>query len=569
MATSEYIPGDKFGERFLTSQELRRYAYDLKLTETSFSDSLLPFLEQERLLVPICRVRYPAEIIRRWWQADNPSLVDPSLPVEMNDARVEAARELYRKIQDWPRYGLVSATLQSHPLDTIDAAHEEFIERHITATPFQPWETFTVTAGQENGHPISENAVTSYYHYWQVFLLAEVLRMGVSVLLDLRDEDVCQKLYEGKLADIAPERQRGIIHLATVRTIQEFPQYQSAFDALAFYYAYRDYAAQVIIRGQKGPSYHVTADQQQNMLRAHDRSLALEACERWRVNRQAILNFLKWQCGRWQEWDQRDQQRLTDAYKRNIARTTRWYMVLTGKIDDQVITEVGDVLGRGRPTLEVIVPSWVKVQKETAARSLKHWIKPSMTPLAPVGYDVSDADCQAFLYWIETIRFFEVFLHFERLEEISNQEDIISLAVLTRETEGMGTTIEHLLNYIIGQCDPTYNLYKADRTLFPKVKWLWSDKPDIVIDGLGPHSSLTRITSDLQASLDNIVKVSAGGVYVNIMQDLLKAILIRNQGAHISLLGFARDDLVKLLEVLLRSIVLTWKHAKMRGFIHM
>jgi hypothetical protein len=190
-----------------------------------------------------------------------------------------------------------------------------------------------------------------------------------------------------------------------------------------------------------------------------------------------------------------------------------------------------------------------------------------MVPLARMGYDVSDAECEGFLDWIEAIRFFEVFLHFERLEEINNQEDLISLAALARETEGMGTTIEHLLNYIIEQCDPTYNLSKADSTLFPKIKWLWSDKPDIVINGLGPNSLLTRITSDLQASLDNIDKVLAGGSYVNIVRDLLKTILIRNQGAHISLLGFAHDDLVKLLEVLLRSMVLTWKHAKMRGFI--
>ena len=84
----------------------------------------------------------------------------------MNDTRVEAAGDLDRKIRNWPHYGLMSATLQHHPLDTVNAAHEEFIERHITATPFRPWETFKVTAGQENGYPISENAVTSYYPYW-------------------------------------------------------------------------------------------------------------------------------------------------------------------------------------------------------------------------------------------------------------------------------------------------------------------------------------------------------------------------------------------------------------------
>jgi hypothetical protein len=390
--------------------------------------------------------------------------------------------------------------------------------------------------------------------------------MRLSILLDLRNEDVWQKLCDGKLAEIPPERQSGTIHLATVRIIEEFPQYQPAFHALAFYYAYLDHAARIIIWDQQGPTNDLTAEQR-NALREQETSLASAARERWNLDDQAILNFLKWQCDRWQEWNRRGQHRLTDAYKRNITRTAKWYMVLTGKNDAQLIAEVGDILGRGRPTLEIIVPSWVKVQREAAARSLDHWIRPSMAPLAQTGYDVSEAECQAFLDWIETIKFFEVFWHFERLGEIPNQEDEIRLAALTRETEGMGMTIEHLLNYIIAQRDSTYDLYKVDRTLFPKIKWLWSDKPDIVINGLGRYSQLTRITSNLQVSLNNIDKVTAGGSYVNIVRDLLKTILIRNQGAHISLLGLVYDDLVKLLEVLLRSMVLTWKHAKIRGII--
>jgi hypothetical protein len=468
MATFEYRPGDKFGYRFLNVQEFGRYAEDLMLTEAPFPEHLLEFLEQERLLLPICRVRYPAEIIRSWELRDDPSYADPSLPVETNPTRLQAAEDLYCKIRDWREHGLLGDTLQSHPLDTINPAHAEFIERDVARSPFQSWDIFKVIFGQENGHALWTEAVTTYYHYWQALFLAEILPMGISVLLDLRDDDLSQKVWEGKWWEIAPERQRGIIRLATLGTIREFPQYQPTFDALAYYYAYRDCAAQLIIKGQKGPPYHLTAEQR-NAFRAHETSLAREALGRWGLDYQAILNFLKWQCGRWQEWNRRGQQRLTDAYKRNIARTARWYMVLTGKDDDQVIADVADVIGHGRPTLEVIFPNWIKVQKEAATRSLMHWIMPTMAPLAGVGYNVSDAECEEFLNWIETIGFFQVLWHFERLGEIGYQEDPVNLAALARETEGIGATIEHLLNYVIGQGDPTYNLHKADRTLFPKM----------------------------------------------------------------------------------------------------
>jgi hypothetical protein len=298
MAKAEYRQGDKFGQRFLTSQEFGRYAEDLKLIETSVPDGLLAFLEQERLLVPICRIRYPAEIMRRWCMEEYPSNVDPSLSIETNSARLEAASELIRQLTNWPLHSLRSTALQSHPLDTLDSAYEVFIERNLTAIPFQPWETFPVTVGQENGRPISENPVTSYYHYWQVFLLAEILQMRLSILLDLRNEDVWQKFCDGKLAEIPPERQSGTIHLATVRIIEEFPQYRPAFHALAFYYAYLDHAARIIIRDQQGPTNDLTAEQR-NALREQETSLASAACERWNLDDQAVLNFLKWQCGRW------------------------------------------------------------------------------------------------------------------------------------------------------------------------------------------------------------------------------------------------------------------------------
>jgi hypothetical protein len=565
MAKFQYRPGDKFGDRFLSAQEFGRYAEDLKLVETPFPERLLEFLEQERLLLPICRVRYPAEIIRSWELRDDPSYTDLSLPVETNPTRLQAAEDLYCKIRDWREHGFLGDTLQDHPLDTIDPAHAEFIERNVVDRSFYPWDTFRVIFGQQNGHAIWTNTVTTYYHYWQALLLAEILGMRISILLNLQDDDLYQKIQEGKWWEIAPEQQRGTINVSTLGTIREFPRYQPAFDALAYYYAYRACAGQLIIKNQGRPPYHLTADQQ-HALQTQETSIARKTLGQWGLDHQAILNFLKWQCSRWHKWYQRDQQRLTDAYKRNIARTARWYMVLTGKNDDQVIAEVEDIIGHGRPTLEVIFPNWIKVQKEAAARSLKHWIKPTMAPLAGVGYDVSDAECESFLDWIETIGFLQVFWHFERLGEIGYEEDPISLAALAKETEGMGLTIEHLIHHI-GEGHPTYD-EKSYKTFFWKVKWLWGDNHNIVMGGLGPKSSdLTGVTSDLQASLKKINEVSEGGLHVDIVRDLLKTMLIRNQGAHVRLHGFTHKDLVKLLEVLLRSMILTWKHAKKRKLI--
>ena len=59
-----------------------------------------------------------------------------------------------------------------------------------------------------------------------------------------------------------------------------------------------------------------------------------------------------------------------------------------------------------------------------------------------------------------------------------------------------------------------------------------------------------------------ITGVTSRSPYVEIVHDLLKLILIRNQGVHLSLRGFDRDELYQLLEVALRSAVIIWKHPK-------
>src|SRR5919197_1494411 len=96
--------------------------------------------------------------------------------------RLQAAEDLYCKIRDWREHGLLGDTLQNHPLDAINPAHAELIERNVAESPFHPWDTFGVIFGQENGHAIWTNAVTTYYHYWQALLFAEILPMGISVL---------------------------------------------------------------------------------------------------------------------------------------------------------------------------------------------------------------------------------------------------------------------------------------------------------------------------------------------------------------------------------------------------
>jgi hypothetical protein len=137
MATIRLRPQNKFGQRFLTAQAFWEYAQDLQLIEPSSCEGWLAFLEQERLLVPVCRIRYPAEIMHKYavaeYSRENDSLYAPlSLPIDTDPARFSAVQELEAQIQHWAiRYRPVGKTPQYHPLDDVQPSHAGFIERQV------------------------------------------------------------------------------------------------------------------------------------------------------------------------------------------------------------------------------------------------------------------------------------------------------------------------------------------------------------------------------------------------------------------------------------------------------
>jgi hypothetical protein len=316
MPKFRYRPQNKFGRRYLTVRELGGYAQDLKLTARTFPESHFEFLEQERLLMPVCRVRYPAEIVRHWELEEsvaNDEVMEISscLPLAVDPARLTAATALKERIRFWPMDVFAPQGVQRHPLDEIASGHAEFIEHRLAERPFQPWETFRILVGYSRGHPRRGEAVFTYYHYWQAFLLSEIQTMQLTISVNLLDEENLDKLLQGKISEIPSERLRATIPLGSRQVLREFPQYQPAFDTLAYCWAYRDRALQKAGRDQGSGSPGLTG-KLLGAFRLQERTIATEAMGQWGMDIQGLLGFLKWQCQRWQNWDHCGQQHVAD-----------------------------------------------------------------------------------------------------------------------------------------------------------------------------------------------------------------------------------------------------------------
>lgn len=229
---------------------------------------------------------------------------------------------------------------------------------------------------------------------------------------------------------------------------------------------------------------------------------------------------------------------------------------------------VGRVTGHLRPTLNVILPDWFVQQRELADRSLKNWIGPTMSAFSAIAYSFSGAELDEFLEWIFAQGFLQVPLFFSRLVEVRKTDARVAPTVLAKEAEGLSSTIEHLINAIAAQATnhTMKATWPADKQLGDKIQWLWSDLL-VVHQSLICYGHLTRTPPGFLQQRNRIANVLPGDPHQSLVQHLLLARLVRNQFVHLSLTGFDREETHELIEVLLRTILLSWKHARVRGII--
>jgi hypothetical protein len=551
---------DGFGSRFLRPSEFLGYAEHLAVLHSGLGRQLLEFLDRERLLTPICRVRFPPEVFRHWRGLAFPEYDLGGLKLETNQQRVDAANELRDRLGAWGNpWSSRFPWPQFHPLDLVDERFTEYIQIDPASEPFQPWNRANVHVGYTEGRPMTSNATEAWYRYWQVFLLADVLAMAASVTANWQEDSFLDAATHGDFQLIPKDRRWPQFHYVNWRRFREFKLYSPGFEALCFFLAYRNRVFLELGKKQSGPVIRLQGLALREF-RDWETVLAHHAAWRFRQDPKAFLEFIKWQCRRWHDWDRLDRRRLTDEYRRNIDQSVYMHMLLTRQDYRQVVDEIGRVTPHFEPTLDVISPDWSAEQKRAVARSLKSWIAPSMAPWQSIGYDLRGPECEEIPEWFFEQGLHQLFWLYSRLGELT-PHDPIDLSGLAREAEGLALLFEHLLNHV-AQLAGQF----PGATLKPKLIWLWGDVANVV-QGLSQHWGLTNTTPGLSHCRAQIAALALSTPHGPIVQELLDAALIRNQGTHLSFAQLSTEEVYDLLAVLLRALVLTWKHARQRAFI--
>ncbi len=547
---------NRFGRRYIRQKELCDYAVDLDLSTHPPARELMEFLEREGLLTPVCRINLPADILRRCTRETYPH-VDIVDPIEPDGSRLNDAASLMQAIARWPdahRYGE-----SIHALDVLDDAHRPFIQTEFSRDSFTSWEDRRVRLYQTDGGPILSNPdhdTPSFYHYWQIFWLAAILRSGVHIYYPLDDEHLGTEVLRGNVLTLDELRTRSqqSVNIEGYRELRELREYERHFKAVGYFHAYAHNSLQTFI-GDRDQHGRIPYRPWQRYLR-REREIADQTFRASGLSEDDVISFIGKQCEWWHNAQKVGPAAVAEEYKRNIHSSIMFLRSATAINPRDVVARVGRRMGHFRPTLEVVYPDWTEEQRSLTIRSLKRWADEALGPL-PAPFPVSEAELGHFCDWLEERGLYQYYWHFRRLVDLERRDDPIHRAASTSELVNMATLCEMIANEAI-----------IDRGLEPRGDTL-SRKLRRIFNVNGPVDLCPLFTrygklvdtgkSTLPSRLAQIARIKAGGAYNPVVRALLSFWVIRNEGAHLGLLRFDHNKVIDMIRILSLASLIIWK----------
>lgn len=507
----------------------------------------------------------PAEILRRFTQ-ERHSNVDIIDPVEPDGPRLEAAADLIRAIDRWRDARIYGESI--HALDAPDDAHLPFIQTEFSPCTFRSWEDRRVRLYQTDGGSIysdPDHDAPSFYHYWQVFRLAAILRSGVHIYYPLDDEHLGTEILRGNLLslDELRGRSRQHVNIEAYRELRELREYERHFQAVGYFHAYAHNALQTFI-GDRDEHGRIPYRPWRRYLR-REREIADQTFRASGLSEDDVIAFVGKQCEWWDHAGRIGPAAVADEYKRNINSSIGFLRAATGIDPQHVVTRIGRRTGHFRPTLEVIFPDWTEEQRDLTMRSLKRWADEALATL-PAPFPVSETDLGEFCDWLEDKGLYQYYWHFRRLIDLERRDDPVHRAASTSEVVNFATLCELIANEVMID----RGLIPRGQTLAPKLRALFDhtgpiDLSEFLAARRNPRQSqrfgqLTNTSRhSLPQRLSQISRIRAGGPHSPVLRALLSFMVIRNEGAHLGLLRFDHSKVIDMIRILSLASLMIWK----------
>ncbi len=529
------------GNRYLNPERFAKHLADLKIFRTSFSLGFLEFSERQRLIAPVARIRWPLALVFEGRNRQS------ALSVTEEERR--AAEALDDALARWN--GLNYGAEDVHPLDMgADCPAAELVDFSPGTAAFQPWQEFRTNISSDPESPLYVNdAVDTFYHGWQALLIADVLEIGAQMVFDDRRPELRQLLHDGRLGDLPGDSCWTTWSAAGHWGLDQGSRWASYLDAIARFEGARSKALFDFSIAENGKRRFLKPEEQQEY-RATMIRVAQREASRIGASETSIVEFIQYLCRRWEDWLVRDRMTVAGEYKRQVRLANTFAIHAFGMSYDQLVSSVGHVGSGFRPTLEQIFPDWQKNAREQLELSLKHVVV-TKAPKASADFTLCDADIGDFLDWLERLGAWKIHLSVEEILKRQFSAVAADRAALTKEVEGLSTTLEHMINKMLEEMGAP-----ADGTLFRKLLQAVSNQSDIASDiSLNSRLVSTKPGIPRSTQLSLIAALPETTANTGISRVLLAAVLYRNDGQHNSMATWPEEELHEATRIFLTALM--------------
>jgi hypothetical protein len=449
----------RYSRRLEASQFLKEIS-ELKIMMFPPNESVLERLEQQRILIPRIRLRYPDSIERRWYAEERPGYKRPKPigPKEPNGPRWIAACELEKARQHGGLWSKDDPLTHPDPLDNPKPEWKQFIQ-FPSRRKFVSWTDFRVRVDGKRGEPKwHSRTVITYYSSWQLLLFLECHDMGTSYFGNTEHWDWSSGEIPGSWAC-------GGIRFEPIRSLHSFRKFEKALDAVVWFTQEDAKSDNYILMQSDYRGRRQIEDHERSEMERRSVELARRCRARFRISYPQIIKLVKFLCARWGDWERIGYQHHATAYKSFIAKAIILARYLKDVTLQRLFEDVGRVTGHFKPTLRVIFQDWATEWREDAERIIVGFSKSD----ALLNADFTAEQAVAFLDFVEKNDLYEFYWRWKSLNERAFSGDLRHLSGLKSDLQGMALSVEHIVHALIkGNVQyPKIQLYEKFKQIWP------------------------------------------------------------------------------------------------------
>ena len=405
---------------------------ELKAFRNETGPALLENLEELGLLRPRVRVSWPDPVARRFWLETHDWVKELHDPVEPDGPRMDAAAELWTALSR-------SLTDKDHPFDAPKPEWREFLQIPDQQS-FAPHRDRRVRVSSDAEPDLHDSdKIEDFYSSWQLLAAAEIADMGIHIRVNMADNEIAERV-RGDIRNKRWPRGRATETFAPVWALRDFGTHEAGLDAIEWSSEEERDRIFRLLQGLGG-GWIVLNDEQ---IAARDeirRTVAREACTRFGVGEDDLVECCKFLAGRWREWSGDGRPLIADGYKIFLAAAVRLLQIRFEMSFDAINEAVGFQRGGLRRTLEVIWPDWHKEQIDRLVRTLR----------APDLSDLSEERLRAFGEFLRDEFQDAVFHRLRSFEKHAFEYDHATIAGMQSDLQGMSVAVEQAVRAMGGK----------------------------------------------------------------------------------------------------------------------